>query len=260
MRNFLKALIVSIMLLVVLLSITTFEAKSQSADEIFIEANNAYDDGRYGDAVIAYESILEQGTATPELYYNLGNAYYRMDNLPYAILNYERANKLSPGDTDIQHNLSLASAKTVDRIEPIPQFFVLELFDNWIEDFGSGFWSAITVLSLWILAVMVYLLILGRSKRLRKVGLFGSTIMILLFFVSFSLAWQADTVESTQNDAIIMAPSAYVRSEPSGDATELFILHEGTKAEILDLRSEYFYIRLADGNKGWIEQSLVEKI
>lgn len=250
----------SLLFVIISILLLPLAAIADTPQELFEKANEAYKENRYGDAVILYEEIVDMGEETANVHYNLGNAYFRMDNLPYAILHFERALKLDPGASDARQNLAIANARTVDRIEPIPQFFLTEFFEDTVYTSSSGFWSWMAIFCFWLAIGLLSLFIIGRSAQLRKLGLFSGLFVLLISIFLFIAAWQADYHENLRTDAIVMTASAYVRSEPNEDSQELFILHEGTKAEILGLEDGYFKIRIADGNQGWISQAEMERI
>jgi len=235
-------------------------AQSEDPESMFNEANLAYKEGRFGDAVIKYEDMIDNGYISADIYYNLGNAYYRLDNLGYAILNFERSVKLNPSREDAKHNLALAKAKTIDNIEPVPGFFLSEIISMFIGSQDSEFWSWSTITLLWLTFCLLALFILGRSPSIRRLGLLSGMIFLVMSVFSLLAAWNTDYSENLRTDAIVMSSTAYVRSEPNDASPELFVLHEGTKAEIINLEGNYFFITLADGNKGWIEQTDIERI
>ncbi len=224
------------------------------------EADSAYVRGQYQQAIALYEDLLEQG-ASADLYYNLGNAYYRTENIPEAVLNYERALLLSPGDRDIRFNLQIARSKTFDKIVPESEMFFITWYRALVNIMSVDGWArtALAALALTIILLLVYLF----SERLwlRKAGFFGGVALLLLFVVANIFAWQQKQDLLNRKGAIIFAPAVTVKSTPAANGTDLFILHEGTKVEITDgSMKEWKEIRIADGKEGWIESKHIRVI
>ena len=224
------------------------------------EADSAYVRGQYQDAIAQYEALLKQG-ASADLYYNLGNAYYRTENIPEAVLNYERALLLSPGDRDIRFNLQIARSKTFDKIVPESEMFFVTWYRSFVSLMSVDGWArtALMALALTIILLLVYLF----SDRiwLRKAGFFGGVVLLLLFVGANIFAWQQKNDLLHRKGAIIFAPSVTVKSTPAANGTDLFILHEGTKVVITDgSMNEWKEIRIADGKEGWIESKHIRVI
>jgi tetratricopeptide (TPR) repeat protein len=224
------------------------------------EADSAYVRGQYQQAITHYEALLKQG-ASADLYYNLGNAYYRTENIPEAVLNYERALLLSPGDRDIRFNLQIARSKTFDKIVPESEMFFVTWYRSLVSMMSVDGWArtALVALALTIILLLVYLF----SERiwLRKAGFFGGVALLVLFVGANIFAWQQKKDLLNRKGAIIFAPAVTVKSTPAANGTDLFILHEGTKVVITDgSMKEWKEIRLADGKEGWIESKHIRVI
>ncbi len=224
------------------------------------EADSAYIRGQYQQAIKDYEMLLKQG-ASADLYYNLGNAYYRSENITRAVLNYERALLLSPGDRDIRFNLQIARAKTIDKIVPESEMFFFTWYRSLVNlmSVDAWAWTALIALALLIVLLLVYLF----SERiwLRKIGFFGGFVLLILFALSNLFAWQQKQDLLFRKGAIVISPSVTVKSTPAKNGTDLFILHEGTKVSITDgTMKGWMGIRIADGKEGWIESNMIEEI
>ena len=225
-----------------------------------VEADSAYVRGEYQQAINAYEALLKQG-ASAEIYYNLGNAYYRTENITKAVLNYERALLFSPGDRDIRFNLQLAQSKTIDKIIPESEMFFVTWYHALVNLMSVDGWArtALVLLALVIILSLAYLF----SERiwLRKLGFFAGLFLLVLFVLSNIFAWQQKQNLVHRKGAIVMQPSVTVKSTPAKNGTDLFILHEGTKVTITDATMKgWREIRLADGKEGWIESNQLETI
>ena len=224
------------------------------------EADSAYIRGQYQQAIKDYEMLLKQG-ASADLYYNLGNAYYRSENITRAVLNYERALLLSPGDRDVRFNLQIARAKTIDKIVPESEMFFFTWYRSLVNlmSVDAWAWTALIALALLIVLLLVYLF----SDRiwLRKIGFFGGFVLLILFALSNLFAWQQKQDLLFRKGAIVISPSVTVKSTPAKNGTDLFILHEGTKVSITDgTMKGWMGIRIADGKEGWIESNMIEEI
>lgn len=238
-------------------------AASSTADEVaslFAQGNQLYTSGDYRGAIRAYEAIIDKGYESWEVYYNLGNAYYKSGQLGRAILNFERALRLNPRNEDIRYNLELANLKVVDRIHSIPELF----FVRWLKGLAQLL-SAATLG--WLSLGMYFLAILLWISRLfvAKVGWRSlSTLMLvpvvtaMLFFGG--LAAYRVYLDRAINYAIVLAEKVDARSAPEPESTEVFAIHEGVKVRIEDRASDWAKIRLADGKVGWVPGTSIEKI
>ena len=204
--------------------------------------------------------MLKQGVST-SLYYNLGNAYYRMDEIPRAVLNYERALLLSPGDPDVRFNLQMARSKTIDKITPESEMFFVTWYHSLVNLTSVDGWARVALVSLALAIVLALLYLFAGAVWLRKLGFFGAFALLVVFVLANVLAHVQRQNFTSRSGAIIMAPAATVKSTPSGQGTDLFILHEGTKVVITDgSMRQWKRIRVADGKEGWVETSQMEII
>ena len=217
------------------------------------EADSAYVHGQYQQAIRDYEALLKQG-ASAELYYNLGNAYYRTENIPEAVLNYERALLLSPGDRDIRFNLQIARSKTFDKIVPESEMFFVTWYRSLVSLMSVDGWARTALIALALTIVLLLVYLFSYRIWLRKTGFFGGVVLLLLFVGSNIFAWQQKKDLLNRKGAIIFVPAVTVKSTPAANGTDLFILHEGTKVVITDgSMRDWKEIRIADGKEGWIE-------
>ncbi|MBQ8224116.1 MAG: tetratricopeptide repeat protein [Bacteroides sp.] len=258
-----------ILLLLVCISLKTMATESttgflpkDSVAAVVTKAvgDSAYMQKDYASAIQVYETLLQQGEAA-ELYYNLGNSYYKTENLGKAILNYERALLLQPGNSDIRANLEIARAKTVDNVVAIPELFFVTWFKALINCLSADAWAKLGVVlfCLFLLAIVLYLF--SNKLMYRKLGFsFGIFLFIAVILINiFALKQKQSLVE--RNQAVILSPSVVVRSTPSDNGVSLFVLHEGHKVEIKDnSMSSWKEIRLSDGKVGWVPVSSIEVI
>lgn len=249
--------LVSFLVRMSLVLVVLFMAKTEARGnvvQLFDSANVLYTGNSFESAVNIYEEIIAGGVESPELYFNLGNAYYRLNRLSGAILNYERALKLSPRDEDIRFNLDIARSHLTDRIEELPEFFL----NRWLRNL-----SALMTTNQWAYAgvfffILVLLSLTGflftRSIASRKVFF-----VLLLFSVFWALAavglsWMQKKHLTDRTYAIVTLPVMLVKSSPDENSTDLFVLHEGTKVRITGELKDWREIRLADGKKGWVKE------
>ncbi len=221
-------------------------------EEAFQRGNSLYNQEKYQEAIDAYKSVLDAGKESASLYYNLGNAHYKLTNIGPSIYYYEKALKLAPYDNDIKNNLIFAQNATIDAIDVIPEGIVSRIFnrltnaityDNW------AWFSVICVILFVVLFILYYTAYVSSRKRLFFVGSW-----LILFFGLFGLFFafrQYDTIKKNQF-AIIFAQETTIKSEPNLRSEEVFQLHEGTKVQVTETINNWKKIKLADGKIGWI--------
>ena len=244
---------------VLILSVCLFSSTTSFA-VTKVEADSAYARGEYQQAIKDYEALLKEG-ASADLYYNLGNAYYRTENITRAVLNYERALLLSPGDRDIRFNLQIAQSKTIDKIVPESEMFFFTWYKSLVNMMSVDGWARTSLVSLSLVIILLLVYLFSSRIWLRKIGFFAGFAFLLLFVISNIFAWQQKQNLLYRKGAIVTVPSVTVKSTPASNGTDLFILHEGTKVIITDGSMKgWKEIRIADGKEGWIESKQIEEI
>lgn len=235
-------------------------AQSVDNDAVWDEANTAYINANYRRAIELYHSIEERGLASEKLYYNLGNAYFKIDDVGHAILYYNKALRLAPGDADIRYNLDVANSYTKDRIQVVPELFVARGVRSLRQIISGNAWAILSLLffAALLFSVMVYLLV--QSLLFRKVGFFGAIVCLLLFAITTAFAVTERRHAISPEEAIVMSASVSVKAAPDKNATDMFVLHEGTKVRVGDRIDQWTEITIADGNKGWLEDKTIEMI
>lgn len=224
------------------------------------EGDSAYIRSDYAAAIQIYEQLLQQGESS-EIYYNLGNSYYKSDNIGKAILNYERALLLEPGNADIRANLDIARSKTIDKVIPASDIFFVSWIKSLINTQSIDTWATCGILFFFLLIVCACLFLFAKQTKWKKTGFFaGITFLLLVILVNIFAAYQKNSLVN-HDKAIILSPSVVVRSTPSENGTSLFVLHEGHKVTIKDnSMREWKEIQLEDGKVGWILTSTLEVI
>ena len=223
-------------------------------------ADQAYAKEQYQQAIADYESLLKQGS-NADIYYNLGNAYYRTGNITRAIINYERAALLSPGDADIRFNLQLARSKTIDKITPESEMFFFDWYRQFVNLTSVDGWARTALISLAIAIICALVYLFAQRLLARKAGFYGAIVLLFVFILSNIMAHQQKNRLLHRTGAVIISPAVQVKSTPAANGTDVFNLHEGTKVDIIDSSmKQWKEIRIADGKRGWIETSKLEII
>ena len=242
---------------------TSLVADSTKIDAVptLAEADSAYIQGDYLTAISIYEWIIDNQGVNATLYMNLGNCWLKRDEIAKAILYYERAYLIDPSDPDVRFNLELARTKTVDKVSPVNQLFIVVWFKKLLSLLDVNEWAILTVLLFAVTILLVGVLLFSKKSGIRKLSFSFSVFFLLLSILSFIFATTQMGNIRDRNTAIIMSPSVTVKSTPSSAGTDLFIIHEGRKVQILDSSmKEWVEIRLEDGNTGWIPVNVMEII
>jgi tetratricopeptide (TPR) repeat protein len=246
--------------LTLLLSFVTIYSKDLSYKEQLDSAFNFYKKADYKKALEYYHKIEADGYTSAYMYYNMANAYFRLNKISKAILYYERAKLLKPNDPDIIHNLNYVNTFVSDKIKELPEPFFITWFNSLINIFSVNTWAIIALVLFIILAVLVYLYYLFTNETLVKLLKIIAIFVFIIWIISIISAYSSYKHISTSNYAIITADIVEVKSSPDENSTSLFILHEGTKVQITEEFENWFEIKIADGNTGWVKTTNVEKI
>lgn len=248
---------------IIIVSLSMFfgqKSFAQNDMSMLTNAANAYSTQDYQMAIDLYEQILASGRDAFEIYYNLGNAYFKDNQIAPAILNYERAARIDPADPDLQYNLAIAQGQTVDKIEmiAIPEF--VTGYKSMVNKLTADQWGVFSLISfLLLLASMMGFLFL--NKRLTKqILLSAGGLFLLLTLLFFYFGWQQQRWLNDKKEAIIFQPTITVTSTPDRVGEELFVLHEGTKVKIVERFQDWVRIQIGDGNTGWVPKGAAEEI
>lgn len=242
-----------ILFLFAFLSLTAGAVNKKNAD-------NEYKQGNYQQAIKDYEELLKKGSSA-ELYYNLGNAYYRTDNITRAVLNYERALQLSPGDADIRFNLQMARSKTIDKITPKSEMFFITWYKTLVNLTGVDVWARIAIVSLCVALILVLCYLFGHRLILRKIGFYGAMVLLVIFVLSNIFAYEQKETLTRRTGAIIISPSVALKKTPVANGEQTTIIHEGSRVEIIDdTLKDWKQVELEDGREGWLQISQIERI
>lgn len=224
------------------------------------DADAEYSKGNYQQAIKDYEELLKAGESA-ELYYNLGNAYYRTENITRSVLNYERALLLNPADEDIRFNLQMARSKTIDKITPESEMFFFTWYRSLVNLMTIDNWARLAIVSIILTLILALVYLFASHLTLRKIGFYGGVLFLVIFLLSNLFAFQQKQMLMKRNGAIVIAPSVSIKKTPEANSTDQGVIHEGTRVDIIDdTMRDWKEIHLADGREGWIPTSQIEKI
>lgn len=228
--------------------------------DLLQKANEFYSREKYKEAIDTYNQILMTSMESPEVYYNLGNAYYKTKQYTLAILNYERARLLAPNDEDIDFNLQVANQKVVDSIQELPGIFIVRWWNSLINSKTTDTWAVYSIFGFVIFLVMFGFYLFARTSDLKRISFWSGCFFIVFTIFTWSFAARQKSRLVNHTYAIVMQPTVTVKSSPSEKGTNLFVIHEGLKVNITDKLGDWVEIKLADGNKGWLLSESVERI
>jgi tetratricopeptide (TPR) repeat protein len=227
---------------------------------IIAKANKAYMAGYFDQATELYKKVIKSGVESSELYFNLGNACYKMNQYSSAILYYEKARKMDPGNEDAAYNLAVVNNKIADKIEPLPEIFYNRWFRALREMMSMDNWAWFGIFLLIGALILGFLYFISTRLLLRKVSFWAGLVLLGASFLSMSLAYKSYSIFHNNKEAIIFSPTITVKSSPDEKSTDLFVLHEGTKVRLIDNIGNWYEIRIANGSIGWLQTSSVEII
>jgi hypothetical protein len=246
--------------LIMILNVISLTVNASEYQFLIAKGNNAYSSGNYKEAANTYTSLVSQGLESPYLYYNLGNTYYKLNDIPYAILWYERAKRLDPGNEDVTFNLNVANNKITDKIEALPDFFLRRWLKAVTDLYSTDAWAIGGISCLLLALSMFCLYIASRVLMIRKLGFWAgfSTLFLSLIFLMF--AWTSFNSRKSDQSAIVTNPTVTVKSSPDEKSTDIFVIHEGCKIRLIDHIGNWYEIRIVNGSVGWVQQENFEKI
>ncbi len=240
-----------------LLPVKTFAIENNL---LFLKAQKYYEEKDYESAIKTYKEILNHQVISSELFYNLGNCYYKTDSIGRAIQYYEKARKLSGVDDDLMYNLKVAHSKTIDKIEPMPEFIITSTWKNIVNYKTADNWAEYAAINFFMVFFALILFHLAKQPQIKKM-FFGATLIFLtLSSLFYFLAKNRNESRNTFNHGVIITASVSVKSEPQTGATQLFVVHEGTVFRIVESQNNWLKIRLDNGNVGWVTQQEIGTI
>lgn len=248
-----------ILFLAMFLSVSLNAQTDDSVLQNLSQANEMYRQGQYSDAAKIYEEILRRGVSA-ELYYNLGNCYYKIDEIGRAILNYERALRLNPRFKDASYNLKIAESKIVDNVNSTPTFFIKRWFKGIVSMFSSNQWLAFSLFFFVLMLAAFLLFAFSATRNRRKFSFYAFIICGVIFASALSFSGIRKEQFVKHNSAIVLAGAVTAKSAPDVSGTDLFQLHEGTRVHIKSTLDTWVEISLENGAVGWLEEKAIERI
>ena len=224
------------------------------------KGNQLYTSGKYAAAVQTYEAIAAKGFESFELYYNLGNALYKTNNITFAILNYERALRLNPTSEDARFNLEMTKKQVIDNIDLLPEPGFLRWWHELINSRSADSWGTHSLISFFLFLFLFALFLFASTIRNKQLTFWLAIITLAYSLLTFSFGSSQRSKLVNHNSGVITERSVRMKGSPSETGTELFILHEGLSVQITDKLGDWIEIRLADGNKGWVKESALIRI
>ncbi|MBJ6367385.1 SH3 domain-containing protein [Snuella sedimenti] len=238
-------------ILYILIFLSNLVGFSQN-DALFEQGNTLYNDGKYAEAIEKYQAILDAKQHSADLYFNLANAHYKLNNIAPSIYFYEKALQLAPNDTDIKNNLSFAKNMTIDAIDIVPEGWVAKLIKNITNSLSFDNWARLAIV--WVFSFVILFLIyyFAYSTFKKRLAFIASLASLFLLCITLVLAFHSYNLAKKDRPAIVFAQESKVKSEPNSRSEESFRLHEGTKVQILDTVNNWKKIKLTDGKTGWV--------
>jgi tetratricopeptide (TPR) repeat protein len=232
----------------------------EKADVKFGKGISQFSAGDFKGALAAWTDLYNTGYRSASLAYNIGNAYFKLNNIPSAILFYERAYLLDPADENINYNLQIARTLNVDRFNEIPELFFVRWYHFIALSMRTNTWARISIISFILCLLLLSLYLYSSNYRYKIAGFWSSIFLIVVTILSLNFSVKNKNLVYDSHKAIIMTPAVSGKSSPDSSGTDLFVLHEGTKVSVEDHVGDWYDIRLSDGNKGWVPESALSII
>ena len=226
----------------------------------FDKANEFYKEKDFQHAILLYKKLISSGTESPEVYFNLGNCYFKCDSNALAILNYEKAKKLAPGDEDILFNLNIANQRNSDKFESAPELFINSWWAEFKRSKTMDGWAWLCI-SCWLLSFLLLATFISfKASTTKRLGFWGGLFFLILAVFSFFLAEDQSNASSKKADAIVMVGAVNVKSSPEEKGKDIFIIHSGSKLRVINKEGAWSEIQLPDKNVGWLPTSSIDFI
>jgi len=243
----------------ILLFALAFTAKAQPIDSLK-KANDYYAANEMQKAINLYEKIYAEGYESAVLYFNMGNAYFKNNDLINALLYFERAKLLDPNDEDIQFNIDMVNQFVVDKIEPLPRPFFVKWINSLIRSLPADSWAIWSVVSFVLMLIFALGYLFLQAVSLKKMAFALGIILLIFSGITYIFSSKQHENINNRNHAIIYSPSVTVKGEPNTGSIDLFVIHEGLKVEIVKILNNWFEIKLEDGNRGWVQKETLKVI
>ena len=235
----------------------TFGSYAQN-QELFEKANAFYNDGKYAEAIDNYQAILESGQHSADIYFNLGNANYKLNNIAPSIYFYEKALILAPNDNDIKNNMAFAKNMTIDVIDVVPEAGLSKILKTVANELSFDSWAKISVALVLCFVVLFLIYYFSYTTFRKRISFISSLVALILVFVTLAFAFHKYNLDKRDNPAIVFVQESKVKNTPNPNGEEAFRLHEGTKVQVLETYNNWQKIKLSDGKTGWISSEDVK--
>jgi tetratricopeptide (TPR) repeat protein len=226
----------------------------------FEKGNDLYQKGKYDLAAKEYESVLKTNKESVELYFNLGNCYYKLQQTAPAIYNYEKALVLDPSNAAVSNNIKFAQKQTIDEIKVVPKVGFAKLLRDFTGIYPFDTWAWITIAFAMLFLSFFLGYYLSQTVVIKRIFFLGMFIMLLFMVMSISAAFFEKSHFDNEKPAIVFASSAEVKSEPQKASAAIFVLHEGTKVYVEETLENWKKIQLTDGTEGWIDSMAIKEV
>jgi hypothetical protein len=227
---------------------------ASTEEDLMAKGNQYYQSGNFEKAADTYQKVVEAGYESPSLYFNLGNAFYRLGKTGYSILYYEKAAKLAPSDEDISHNLAIANNKIVDKLDILPTFYLFKWWESILVTFTISGWTYLAYFFYMLVLISIGVYFFSKSQNMQKYAVYSTGGFLLLLIITYMLLSVRMNRELNIRDGVITEQVVNVKSSPDDKSTDAFIIHEGIKVRMEDKVNDWVRIRLRDGKVGWLQE------
>jgi len=250
----------SYILFLILITGNSAFANKTEKEKILKTANELYTSGKFEEAISNYQKIIDDGYESADLYYNIGNSYYRSNKFTFAIYYYEKAKLLNPSDVDLLNNLELANLQITDKIIAVPQFSFVVILNDIIGSQSANFWAFLSIICFVLMLSLLLIYFFSKNINYKKISFYIGVFLFVVSVTGFIFMNKQHKNINAQNTAIVFSPSVFVKSSPDEKATEVFTIHEGLKVQIRDNSGDWCEIKLEDGKIGWMKKEGLKKI
>lgn len=245
-------------LLYVCLFLVSFFSQAEDSQAIFKQGNEAYKTNQFNKALELYTSIENAGETSAELSFNIGNCYFRLDKVGYAILNYEKALKQDPSLEDAQVNLARANNLIIDKIDQLPLPGIVRVYKGFLNLLNTEGWAWLSMIFVFVFLALIIVINFSRNSTIKKSLFLVNALNVLLALLTLVFAFSSQYYD--KEELVLVKDNAYIKSEPTKSGKDLFILHEGTKVELKQVNNSWIQIKLSDGLIGWVEKGAFNEI
>jgi tetratricopeptide (TPR) repeat protein len=222
---------------------------------LFDQATDAYNAGDYEKAIGFYTDILNNGEHSTAVYYNLGNSNYKLNKIAESIYYYEKALLLSPNDEEVKTNLSYAQNMTLDAIDTLPETGLSKLYKSITGKLSFDQWAYLSIGALLLFVLLYILFYYSTTSSLKRWTFISSLLALFICIMAIVFAYIQQTDFNNKQPAIIFANESSIKSEPNANSEQVFVIHAGTKVNVLDELDQWNKIKLTDGKTGWIPKN-----